>query len=192
MVNLVVEPISPIFACCDALLTAEDVASASRFQREARRAEHLSWRRIVRRELGRGVHINYNDVGAPIVDIPNIYISVAHTSERWVAVAIADSRVGVDIECVERGFERVASRYISKEELALSDHLHWGAMVWSAKEAIYKLWGRRGVDLLVDMHIVGYDASQSVAYAVLGDDAKVRVAFSFVDENYVVAVATYV
>lgn len=65
-------------------------------------------------------------------------------------------------------------------------------MVWSAKEAIYKLWGRRGVDLLVDMHIVEYDASQSVAYAVLGDDTKVRVAFSFVDENYVVAVATYV
>lgn len=191
MVNLVVEPISPIFACCDTLLTAEDVASASRFQREARRAEHLSWRRIVRRELGRGVRIEYNDVGAPIVDTPNIYISVAHTSERWVAVAIADTPVGVDIECVERGFERVASRYISAEELALSTHEHWGAMVWSAKEAIYKLCGRRGVDLIGDFSIVGWDEANSVAHAEVRDGGSVRVELGFVDKKFVVAVATY-
>lgn len=190
MVNLVVEPITPIFACCDALLTAEDIASASRFQRESRRVEHLSWRRIVRRELGRGVHIAYNDVGAPVVDIPNIYISVAHTSERWVAVAIADSRVGVDIECVERGFERVTSRYMSSSELLLSNHNHWSAMVWSAKEAVYKLGGRRGVDLVEDMRVVEYDSHQCVARVAFGEGDMASVKLSFVDDKYVVAVAT--
>lgn len=192
MVNLFVEHISPIFACCDTLLTAEDVASASRFQREARRAEHLSWRRIVRRELGRGVHIDYNEVGAPIVDTPNIYISVAHTTEQRVAVVIADCPVGVDIESVDRGFERVASRYITSDELALSDHPHWGAMVWSTKEAIYKLYGRRGVDLCRDIRLVEYEADSQRAYALLDDDRRVVVEISFVDDKYVVAVATMV
>ena len=76
MTKIFVETIPTIFTCCDTLLVAEDVASAARFQNERRRCEHLAWRRIVRRELGRDVHISYNEVGAPKVDKDNIYISV--------------------------------------------------------------------------------------------------------------------
>ena len=190
MVNLFVEPISPIFACCDALIVAEDVASASRFQREARRSEHLSWRRIVRRELGRGVSISYNDVGAPVVDSPNIYISIAHAKERMVAVAIADEVVGVDIESMDRDFERVASRYMSAEEQQLSCDDVWYAMVWSAKEAMYKLCGRRGVDLTADMHIVSYDEALGQAVGMV-DDRRVKLDIKIIDNSYVAVVATY-
>ena len=190
MVNLFVEPISPIFACCDALIVAEDVASASRFQREARRSEHLSWRRIVRRELGRGVSISYNDVGAPVVDSPNIYISIAHAKERMVAVAIADEVVGVDIESMDRDFECVASRYMSAEEQQLSCDDVWYAMVWSAKEAMYKLCGRRGVDLTADMHIVSYDEALGQAVGMV-DDRRVKLDIKIVDNSYVAVVATY-
>ena len=153
MVKLFVEPISPIFACCDRLIVAEDVASASRFQREARRVEHLAWRRIVRRELGSEVIISYNDVGAPIVDRPNIYISVAHAKERMVAVAIADRAVGVDIEYIDRDFERVAPRYMSAEEVQLSESGVWYAMVWSAKEAMYKVMGIETVEFTEQISI---------------------------------------
>jgi phosphopantetheinyl transferase len=191
MVKLFVEPISPIFACCDRLIVAEDVASASRFQREARRVEHLAWRRIVRRELGSEVTISYNDVGAPIVDRPNIYISVAHAKERMVAVAIADRAVGVDIEYIDRDFERVAPRYMSAEEVQLSESGVWYAMVWSAKEAMYKLYGRRGVDLLSDLRVVGYDASEGRISGIVGDGSRVVVDVDIVDESYVVAVATH-
>ena len=190
MVNLFVEPISPIFACCDTLIVAEDVASASRFQREARRAEHLSWRRIVRRELGREVTIGYNDVGAPIVDSPNIYISIAHAKERMVAVAIADRRVGVDIEAMDRDFERVASRYMSAEERMLSADEAWYAMVWCAKEAMYKLRGRRGIDLMEDMHVVSYDATLGKAIGMV-DGCRVCLDVKIIDNSYVVVVATY-
>ena len=72
MVRLIVEEVPPLYLCCDTLLTAQDIASASRFQNERRRNEHLAWRRIVRRELGREVVIDYDDTGAPCVDTPNI------------------------------------------------------------------------------------------------------------------------
>ena len=57
MVKLIIEPVPPVYLCCDALITASDVASASRFQNDSRRREHLAWRRIVRNELGRRVVI---------------------------------------------------------------------------------------------------------------------------------------
>ena len=74
MVRLFVEALPALYACCDVLVRPQDVASAARFQNDKRRREHLAWRRIVRRELGREVVIDYNDVGAPKVDTPNIYI----------------------------------------------------------------------------------------------------------------------
>ena len=190
MVKLVVEAIPPVYLCCDALITASDVASASRFQNDKRRREHLAWRRVVRNELGRGVVIDYNEVGAPIVDIPNTHISVAHGGER-VAVAIADERVGVDIENLDRNYERVKSRFMSPTEEALSDIEEWPAMVWTAKEAIYKLYGKREVDLTEDIHITALNTETMTLSAEVRDTKGIVVEVRIIDNNVVVATATY-
>lgn len=190
MVRLFVEEIPPVYACCDRLVTAQDVASASRFQNDRRRREHLAWRRIVRQELGTNIAIDYNDVGAPTVDTPNTYISVSHGADM-VAVAIADETVGVDIEALDRNFDRVKSRYMSDLESAISDHKDWAAMVWSTKEAIYKLYGRREVDLMDDIHITAYNPEIMELRATVGNVDNIVVKTSFVDSRAVVAVATY-
>ena len=65
MRRVIIEDIPWLYACCDSDITAADVASASRFQNERRRTEHLAWRRVVRRELGRDVEIGYNEVEHP-------------------------------------------------------------------------------------------------------------------------------
>ena len=190
MVKVIVEPIPQVYACCDTLITAADVASAVRFQNERRRAEHLAWRRVVRRELGRGVFIDYNDVGAPTVDIPNTYISVAHGGSM-VAVAVSDCRVGIDIESAERDFERAKQRYMSDEELALSDDALWPAMAWTAKEAMYKLYGKRGLDLRDDLHIRSLDSATRQIVGELDGEARALVNISISEVNMVVAVATF-
>ena len=189
MVRLVVERVPALYACCDALITAQDVASAARFQNEKRRNEHLAWRRVVRRELGHDVVIDYNAVGAPTVNTPNIYISVAHGGGA-VAVAFAECRVGVDIETSERNFERVAERYMSDEERALSDDSRWLAIVWCAKEALYKLYGERGVELFA-LVVTAYDATKQTMQCSLPDGHSAEVVVSFYEENVIVAVATF-
>ena len=189
MDKLFVETVDKVYACCDTLITAQDVASASRFQNERRRREHLAWRRVVRRELGRDVDIDYNAVGAPVVRIPNIYISVAHGGEV-VAVAIADCRVGVDVESMERNFERARDRYASKEEVALSEQDGWLCMLWTAKEALYKLYGERGVELLA-LKVVGYDAERGTMHATLPNGSEAEVKIERYSGNIVVAVATF-
>ena len=186
MVRLIVEEVPPLYLCCDTLLTAQDIASASRFQNERRRNEHLAWRRIVRRELGREVVIDYNDTGAPCVDTPNIYISIAHCPER-VAVAIAEERIGVDIESRERNFLAAASRFMSKEERAICHDEDWAAMVWGTKEACYKYHGKRGIDLLDDIRIEYYNPTTRRIGVRFEDSSSVEVEISLHDEKYIVA-----
>lgn len=190
MDRIIVERTPYIFACCDALVRPEDVASAARFQNESRRREHLAWRRIVRRELGVKVGIAYNDVGAPVVDKPNTYISVAHSSDV-VAVAISDRAIGIDIERTTRDFERAKSRYMSPSEASLSTAEHWAAYVWTAKEALYKLLGRRGVELRDDLRIESYDEATRVMLARLVEGIAARVEIVTYEDNIVVAVASY-
>jgi phosphopantetheinyl transferase len=190
MRKVIVERIPWAYACCDTLITAEDVASASRFQNERRRSEHLAWRRVVRRELGRGISISYNEVGAPEVDTPNTHISVAHGA-GCVAVAISDQRVGIDIESRERDFARASSRYMSEHEAQLSTKEWWPAAVWTAKEALYKLFGRRGVELRDDLKIVAYNADGKQITAQLPDNIMAIVDIELYDESIIVATAYF-
>ena len=190
MVKLVVEAIPPVYLCCDALITASDVVSASRFQNDRRRREHLAWRRVVRSELGRGVVIDYNEVGAPVVDTPNAHISVAHGGES-VAVAIANEPVGVDIEALDRNYERVKSRFMSPAEEALSEMEEWPAVVWTAKEAIYKLYGKREVDLTEDIRIMAFDAERMTLEAEVRETKGIKVEAQIIENRVAVAVATY-
>ena len=190
MVKLVVEAIPPVYLCCDALITASDVASASRFQNDRRRREHLAWRRVVRSELGRGVVIDYNEVGAPVVDTPNTHISVAHGAQS-VAVAIANEPVGVDIESLDRNYERIKSRFMSPAEEALSAMEAWPAVVWTAKEAIYKLYGKREVDLTEDIRIAAFDAERMTLEAEVRETKGINVEAQIIENRVAVAVATY-
>ena len=190
MRRVIVEDIPWLYACCDSDITAADVASASRFQNERRRAEHLAWRRVVRRELGRGVEIGYNEVGAPTLNLENTHLSVAHGAGR-VAVVISDKRVGIDIESLERDFTSVSSRYMSPEEQALSTHKEWEAMVWCAKEALYKLYGERGLDLKHDIVLTDYNPEKGEISALLRQTTKARVEVDIHNADAVVAVAEF-
>lgn len=190
MVKLIVETIPPVYACCDRLITAADIASASRFQNDSRRREHLAWRRIVRNELGAKVVIDYNEVGAPIVDCPNTHISVAHGG-GMVAVAIAEEPIGVDIESLDRNYNRIKERYMTDEECALSSSDHWAARVWAAKEAIYKLYGKREVELTGDITITAYNANTSKLTATVRQESNIVVETEIIDDSVVVATATF-
>lgn len=190
MHRLIVEEIPWVYACCDRLIRAEDIASASRFQNERRRTEHLAWRRIVRRELGERVAISYNDVGAPVVDTPNTYISVAHGAGCAV-VAISDSRIGVDVESRERDFSRVAARYMSEGEIELSSEEDWAAKVWTAKEALYKLYGQRGIELKVGFRITSYDVTEQRLTATLANGEQAMVDIATYERGVIVATAYF-
>ncbi len=130
----------------------EECAAAEEFGNERRRAEFLAWRGIVRRELGCDVAISYSATGAPQVDVEGVHISVSHCGSH-VAVVFSDRPCAVDVESVGRNFSRAVRHFASAEELEASDNPLWHGILWCAKEVMYKLSGRKELDLRRDISI---------------------------------------
>lgn len=141
--------------------TEEELQSVEGISSQSRRAERLAWRLLLRSVLPTA-QIEYLSSGKPeIKNSQYHHISVSHCQD-FVAVAIATKPCGIDVERYDRNFERVISRYMTAEEQSLSVDDHWAAVVWCAKEAMYKMAGREGVDFKRDMQIIS--AEQSVGF----------------------------
>lgn len=153
---------------------AEDVEAVSHFASEHRRREALAWRAVVRQQLGTRCHIAYDEWGAPVVDTPDTHIGVSHC-DKFVAVIISDTPCAVDIESCERNFANVAARYMTDRERQICSDSDWEAMVWCAKEALYKYHRKGGLDFRGDVKIVSYDATSQLIVATLPDHDTIAV-----------------
>lgn len=154
-----------------------DLRAVEGISAAARRRERLMWRRIVRETTGQQVEVEYSPSGAPrIKNFPFEHISVSHC--RGVVAVVASHReCGVDVERKDRNFERVASRYVSEQEWALCrergcEREAFLAVVWCAKECMYKVAQREGVSLRDDISVEDIDLAAGVVVGrVAGGDA---------------------
>ena len=184
---LVVEPILPL-AELEATADERDLRSTEGFTSASRRAERLAWRRVLRR-ISPDAEVEYNASGAPLLkNSPYTHISVSHCRDV-VAVALSCAPCGVDVELRERNFERVAERYISQAERALCAEAWWLAAVWCAKECLYKMGGREGVDFRRDIIIEGVNAESQQILCRGVDGAAVTLKYALPDETHIVVYA---
>lgn len=139
-------------------LTPTDIAHIDSISSPSRKAEQIAWRTALRALIGTKSDIVYLPSGAPILTNTAHHISVTHNT-KWAAVAIGNTKCGIDIELLSRNFERIATRYISPEEAQLAESAHplFKPLLWSAKEAIYKYVATEGVDFTEDIRIVATD-----------------------------------
>ena len=183
---LAVEPIGELSEL-EAQATAVEIESLEGISAKSRRAERLTWRRLLRKVAGEECQVTYSKQGAPhIKNSQYKYLSVSHCAD-CVALRLSDKPCGVDIEQVGRNFERVARRYISpkeRENLAVDSNLKMAA-VWCAKEALYKMMGREGVDFLKDIEILKLDIEAGEMEALLLGKQPVRLRIAQPDEAHI-------
>lgn len=132
---------------------------------------------------GHRLVIRHNEDGAPLVD--GYHISLSHT-EGWAAMILsATHKVGVDIEYVSERVNRVASRFIRKDEQqeTLAERL----IAWCAKEAVYKFFTEQHLEFH-EMRLLPYSVQEAgdVTVENLKQPAKVTVSYEVTD-NYVLA-----
>lgn len=88
-----------------------------------------------------------NDInGKPYFTNNHYRVSLSHTQSQ-VSVLISDKyEVGIDIETIQPKVLRVKNRFLSLEEKQhIGDDLYKLIIAWSAKEALYKLYGKKNI-----------------------------------------------
>ncbi|MEL6536288.1 MAG: 4'-phosphopantetheinyl transferase superfamily protein, partial [Bacteroidota bacterium] len=88
--------------------------------------------------------IEKDEFGKPhLVGIPG-HISLSHCWPYAAAAYYAEKPIGIDLELVQDKLSRLAPKFLDKNELSWSrNQLDILALRWSAKEALYKLHGRK-------------------------------------------------
>jgi len=135
-------------------LTSDELERLTTFTSLSRRMEFIATR-ILRHQLFGFEHIHYDTHGAPYIHSEG-YISISHT-HNYVGIALnKDHRVGLDLETHRPTIHRLQHKFLNNHEEEVFDTNSYIEMtkVWSAKEALYKLAGRKQIvfktDLLLD------------------------------------------
>lgn len=123
-----------------------------KFQDPKRRLEWLATRCSLK-VLGVVDNIIYAPNRRPFLSKGKPHISITHSFPYVCVIVSNDFFVGIDIESLDRAYERIADKYLTLGEKAWIDQrdTRQMALVWSAKEALYKLPGMEGLNSFVDM-----------------------------------------
>lgn len=113
----------------------------------------LEWlaSRMLARRLAVELNIDFTQISKdqfskPYIEHSNAQLSISH-SYPFVAVQFSFVHaVGIDIEKPSVKISKVAYRVFSKSELLdAGDNLEKNCVYWCAKEALYKIYGKRGL-----------------------------------------------
>ncbi|NJB84550.1 phosphopantetheinyl transferase [Lewinella marina] len=148
----------------------------ARIKGQERRREFLAARLLLHEMSGRDTRgeLVKDEAGKPHLQDSHFFVSISHTGGY--SAAIAHPRpCGIDVQRIVPRIRSLARRFVRPDEaihLQEASELHQLHLIWSAKEALYKAYGRRQLDfkehLFVDLS--GYDPDRGVARGCLTTD----------------------
>lgn len=134
-------------------LTEQETERYFSFKHIKRKMEFVATR-ILRHRLFGFTHIHYNEVGAPYIEDEG-FISISHAKG---VVGIAFSKefsIGLDLEKIDPRMVRLSPKFLSTLESETLDTTCPIEMtkVWSGKEALYKMAGRKGIIFSTELYL---------------------------------------
>ena len=127
-------------------LSSEALKRLSKRKSSVHRKGYLAIRQLLK---SLGIHPEthqYDNIGAPYLT-DGRYISISHTGDA-AAVVISSVSVGIDLEHYKDKIKRVAPRFLHASEGQIPkdfDEISYLTQLWTAKEALYKLYKKPGL-----------------------------------------------
>jgi len=119
------------------------------FKSLKRQKEYLCTRLLLR-EIDGNLSIIYNKWGAPTLNTDD-NISISH-SKNIIAVIVSKKNVAIDIEMISKKPLKIMDKFLSHQD-NISNTIEETTLAWSAKETIYKLHQKGGIDYKSDIKI---------------------------------------
>ncbi|PHI21649.1 4-phosphopantetheinyl transferase [Lewinellaceae bacterium SD302] len=165
---------------------------------QGRRIEFLAARRLLHQLSGRELRgaLVKDEFGKPHLEGSDHHVSISHTEQLSAAVA-HPAPCGVDVQLFVAKIGRLAKRFMGEAELAQitdANRLIFQHLVWGAKEAMYKAYGRREIDfrdhLFVDLKDIPLEKGRTTG--LLKKDAleiRYHLEYRIWERNYMLVVA---
>lgn len=94
--------------------------------------------------------LSYSEKGKP--EFPRGFVSLSHNHDYGAAMISTESPVGIDVERLDRQVARVRHKFVHPEEEKVANSFG-DLFIWVAKEAAYKMYGRKELDFRDDIRI---------------------------------------
>jgi phosphopantetheinyl transferase len=156
----------------------------------------LQWyatRHLINELTGAPCVILKDEYGKPYLQNSTGHISLSHTVNYAAAIVSKNSETGIDIEAVHPRVERIAHKFLRADELqaiAPEERTAKLMLLWSAKEALYKMHGRKQLDFTTQLLIAPstmQTAGQLQATVVAGEPPQPATVYYEFFEGQVVA-----
>lgn len=115
--------------------------------------------RLCIQALANRLNINYlgikkDESGKPFLVGTDWHLSLTHTIKYIVVAMHPTNALGIDMEKPSEKLRRVAHKFLTETELKeAGDDLEKLCIYWSAKEALYKLYGKKKVSFIEHLHV---------------------------------------
>ena len=116
----------------------------------------------------------YDQKGAPYL-IDGRYLSITH-SRNFAAIAISDKKVGIDLEFYREKIKKIGPRFLNIEETEISEDftdIKYLTKIWTAKEALYKIYSKPGINFRSQLHIQKSSKSSPIGLGSVRDKGKI-------------------
>ncbi|MCW3788476.1 4'-phosphopantetheinyl transferase family protein [Plebeiibacterium sediminum] len=144
-------------------LSGAEMDRLNSFRLDKRKLEFLATRCLLKALLQKDPVISYLDSGRPVLENSSFNLSISHT-KGFAAVALSESEFsGVDIEHPSERVIKVYDRFVSADEKAFipeSQQLQYFTLLWSLKEAMYKIFDEKSVIFNRDLKCYPFKLSE--------------------------------
>jgi 4'-phosphopantetheinyl transferase len=145
-------------------LGPEDLKRYDLFRSTSRKLEFLSVRALLAEMLDRNARIVYNKNNKPFIKDGSHFISISHSYKLTAIIISKDERVGIDLEYMRVNINAFASKFVNKREKITrrwADRTYHLYIHWCAKETIYKICDKEGINIINDITIEPFDVRES-------------------------------
>lgn len=145
-------------------LSPEDLKRFEIFRSTSRKMEFLSVRALLAEMMGRDARIVYNKNNKPFIKDGSHFISITHSNKLTAILMSRNERVGIDLEYMRLNINAFASKFLNKREKITrrwADRTYHLYIHWCAKEAIYKICDKEGINIVNDISIEPFEVRES-------------------------------
>ncbi len=114
--------------------------------------------------------VTKDEFGKPHLNNSNYHISISHAFPSVVCMLHKSKPCGIDIETLRLKINRIKHKFLSEKELiSAGDDVRKLSLFWSAKEALYKLYGRKSLLFIENIQVEFTNESVIEGRLVLDD-----------------------